>query len=153
LRSCILTTRIEVRPFELRDLDRILAIERASFGADAWNQKLLLGYFRECPALFFTAKIARHIAGYSITCISRRDAELVSIAVGERDRRRGVGQALLSETLTILRSRRIKNWRLMVDASSQTALRFYERYGFERTRIVKGYYGAGRDGLGMRMLL
>ncbi len=33
----------------------------------------------------------------------------------------------------------------MVSTANAPALRFYRQYGFVRTRLVKRYYGAGRD--------
>ncbi len=33
----------------------------------------------------------------------------------------------------------------MVSTTNAPALRFYRQYGFVRTRLVKRYYGAGRD--------
>jgi ribosomal-protein-alanine N-acetyltransferase len=148
-----LASRVEIRPFESRDLDRILEIERASFGPDAWDRELFLEYFRRCPELFLVARHARRIGGYIITCTGPKEAELVSIAVDPRDRLRGLGQAMLDETLTQLRSHRISTWWLMVATSNAPAIRFYERYGFVRKRRTKRYYGAGRDAWRMKFKL
>ena len=140
-----------MRQFQPDSLERILAIERHSFGRDAWNRKLFLHYFRECPDLFLVAKLGRHVAGYIITCAESRNAELASIAVDSRDRRCGVGKALLDDALARLRSRGIKTWWLMVEVANEPAIRFYEKYGFTCTRRVKGYYGPGRDAWRMRL--
>jgi len=128
----------------------ILAIERESFGSDAWSKRLFLEYFREYPELFLIVKLGSQTAGYSITCAGGRSAELASIAVYPRDRRRGVGQGLLDFTLAQLRARRVETWWLMVDTMNESGRGFYERYGFVRTKIVKRYYGAGRDAWRMR---
>lgn len=147
----ILETGIEVRQFDARDMDRVLAIEQASFLRDAWNRKLFHEYHRLAPELFLVAKVGRRIAGYIITSAESRNAELASIAVDPRDRRRGVGQAMLDRTLAQLRSRRIKTWWLMVGTTNEPAIRFYESYGFTRAKPVKGYYGKGRDAWRMRL--
>jgi hypothetical protein len=39
----------------------------------------------------------------------------------------------------------------MVSTLNAPALRFYREYGFIRTRLVKRYYGAGRDAWRMRL--
>jgi len=140
-----------VRQFQRDSLERILAIERHSFGRDAWNRKLFLHYFRECPGLFLVAIVGRRIAGYIIACAESRNAELASIAVDSRDRRQGVGRALLDDTLARLRAHGIKTWWLMVEVANEPAIQFYEKYGFTRTRRVKGYYGPGRDAWRMRL--
>ena len=146
---------IQVQPFQPRDLDRIVAIEQASFGDEAWNRRLLLEYFHSSPELFFIAKIGRRIAGYILTVNfgNSGSAELVSIAVDPKERSRGVGRAMLDITRAQLRSRRIKTWWLMADIANETAIGFYERYSFIRTRLVKRYYGARRDAWRMRMTL
>ena len=146
-------TRIELRPFEPADLDRILEIEKASFGRDAWDRDLFLEYFHRCPDLFLVARRGRRIAGYIITCTRLKDAELVSIAVDPGDRLRGLGRALLNETLAHLRSRRLSSWWLMVATSNEPAIHFYNNYGFVRKRRTKGYYGAGRDAWRMKLSL
>lgn len=142
--------RVEIRPFHPRDLDRVIEIEKASFGPDAWDRELFLEYFRRCPDLFLMARCARQIRGYIITCAGSRNAELVSIAVDPKDRQRGLGRAMLDETLTQLRSRRVRTWWLMVATTNESAMRFYEDYGFVRTRRSRRYYGAGRDAWRMR---
>ena len=148
-----MAARLEVRLFQSRDLDRILEIEQASFGPDAWNRELFLEYFRRCPELFLVARHARRIGGYIITCTRRKEAELVSIAVDPRDRLQGLGRAMLDETLAQLRSRRVSTWWLMVATSNAPAIRFYESYGFVRKRQTKRYYGPGRDAWRMKFKL
>ena len=142
-----------VKRFEPGDLKRVLAIEQASFAEDAWDQKLFLEYYRRCPDFFLAARLGSRVAGYAITCTDSRNAELESIAVDPRDRRGGVAKALLDYTRSRLCAKRIKTWRLMVATENEPGIRFYEAYGFKQMRLVKRYYGAGRDGYGMRLAL
>jgi ribosomal-protein-alanine N-acetyltransferase len=133
---------IDVRPFERTNLDRIVEIERDSFGKEAWPAEAFVQYWRESPEFFLVARQGRRIAGYSITRTNWRGAELDSIAVDPQYRGRGVAQALLDATVAQLRSGTL---RLMVSTANAPALRFYRQYGFVRKRLVKRYYGAGRD--------
>ncbi|MGP0072249.1 MAG: GNAT family N-acetyltransferase [Bryobacteraceae bacterium] len=132
---------LDVRPFERRDLNRVVEIERASFGRDAWPAEAFLEYWRESPQLFLIAQVRRRIAGYSITRTNWRGAELESIAVDPSFRGRGIAQVLLDATVPSLSG----PLRLMVSRENEPALRFYRQYGFVRTRLVRHYYGAGRD--------
>jgi [ribosomal protein S18]-alanine N-acetyltransferase len=141
---------VEVRGFARRDLERVLEIERASFGKDAWPPELFLEYWRASPELFLIAKHRRKIAGYSITRTDWRGPELDSIAVDPLYRGHGVAQALLNATIARLRSGTL---RLMVGTDNEPALRFYQQFGFIRVRKVPRYYGAGRDGWRMRLEL
>jgi ribosomal-protein-alanine N-acetyltransferase len=142
---------IHIRPFARRDLDRVLEIERASFGKDAWPADAFLDYWRDAPELFLMASLGRRIAAYSIARTTWRGAELESIAVDPRYRGRGAGQALLDATVDRLDG--ASTLRLMVSTENVAALRFYRQYGFVRTRLVKRYYGAGRDAWRMRLNL
>lgn len=126
----------------------MLEIERASFGKEAWPAELFVDYWRASPDLFLIARLGRRIAGYSVTRTNWRGAELESIAVHPRYRGCGVAQALLDATFARLRTRTM---RLMVSTANAPALRFYRQYGFVRTRLVKRYYGAGRDAWRMRL--
>jgi [ribosomal protein S18]-alanine N-acetyltransferase len=147
------TLEVEVRRFARRDLERVVAIERASFGKDAWPAELFLAYWRTSPELFLIAKYRRKTAGYSITRIDWRGAELESIAVDPDYRGRGVAQALLNASIARLRSQGARVLRLMAGVDNEPALRFYQRFGFIRVRKVKGYYGATRDAWRMRFEL
>jgi ribosomal-protein-alanine N-acetyltransferase len=126
----------------------VVEIERASFGRDAWPAEAFVEYWRQSPELFLIARVGRRIAGYSIARVNWRGAELESIAVDPRYRGRGVGQALLDATVARIGGRPL---RLMVDTANAAALRFYRQYGFVRSRLVKRYYGAGRDAWRMRL--
>lgn len=141
---------IDVRQFERRDLKRVVDIERDSFGKDAWPAQAFVEYWHESPELFLVAQYGRRIVGYSITRTNWRGAELDSIAVDPGYRGKGIAQALLDATVTRLRSPKTRSQagctlRLMVSTGNAPALRFYRQYGFVRTRLVRRYYGAGRD--------
>ena len=149
-----MASRVELFPFQVRDIEQILEIEHASFGRDAWDRDLFLEYFRRSPDLFLVARSARRIVGYIITCTTRNQAELLSIAVDPRHRRRGLGRIMLDETLRRLRSiRKTNTWWLMVATTNEEAIHFYENYGFVRKRRTKGYYGSGRDAWRMKLNL
>jgi [ribosomal protein S18]-alanine N-acetyltransferase len=139
----LVASGITIREFERRNLGRVVQMERASFGKDAWPAEWFIEYWRESPKLFLVARLGRRMAGYSITRTSWRGAELESIAVDPRFRGRGVARALLDATVARLEG--AGALRLMVSTTNASALRFYRQYGFVRTRLVKRYYGAGRD--------
>jgi [ribosomal protein S18]-alanine N-acetyltransferase len=140
---------VEVRRFKRRDLRRVIEIELESFGKDAWPSDAFVEYWRDDPELFLVARLGRHTAGYSITTTGWRGAELESIAVDPKYRGRGVAAALLDATIKQLGRR--STLRLMVGTTNAPALRLYRQYGFVRTRLVKRYYGPGRDAWRMRL--
>jgi ribosomal-protein-alanine N-acetyltransferase len=150
--------RYSVRRVRLADLDRIMEIERASFGRDAYDRNLFAEYTHKCGELFLVAERSRKICGYALTClsarkyaptsqgISRQRAELISVAVDPAARRTGAAKALMDSTLRRLRLRGVWRFSLTVKVTNQKARAFYEAYGFRKVRIVRAYYEDGQDG-------
>jgi ribosomal-protein-alanine N-acetyltransferase len=139
-------SRPRVRGARASDLPAILAIENASFGSDAYDRKLFAEYLRICGGLFLVARWGTKTAGYAITCINPRGAEMVSIAVAPAYRKRGTASVLMQSTVRRLRHRKIPKITLMVKVSNTAALSFYGKYGFRKQRRVRCYYEDGADG-------
>jgi ribosomal-protein-alanine N-acetyltransferase len=138
--------RHTVRRLRLADLNRIMEIERASFGDEAYDRNLFAEFFRQCGELFLVVERDRKVQGYMIACIRGERAELVSVAVDPPARGRGAASALMESTLRRLRRRGIARIGLVVKATNDNARAFYERYGFEKVRKAPRYYEDGADG-------
>ena len=136
-----------------RDLDQILKIETASFGADAYDRNLFAEYTRKCGGLFLVAERRLQVCAYAITAISPGKlgdrAELVSMAVAPAFLRKGAASALMDSTLRRLKRRAVTRLGLMVKVTNQRARAFYAKYGFRKLRRVPGYYEDGADGLSL----
>jgi ribosomal-protein-alanine N-acetyltransferase len=145
-----MTTSLAIRLFRLSDLDSILQIEHASFRKDAYDRNLFADFYHKCGGLFLVAVKGRKVCGYMITCIggsaSGSRAELVSVAVDPKHRGRGIASALMDSALRRLRRRGVSRFHLMVKVTNRVAIRFYEGYGFHKTRIVRRYYEDASDG-------
>ena len=141
--------RYSIRRIRLSDIERILEIEDASFGKDAYDRKLFAEYLHKCGELFLGAFRGRKLCGYALTRIGAGTtrAELVSIAVDPLYRRKGTAAALLESTLRRLRRRGVTRLTLMVKVTNAPARRFYEKYGFTQLRRVPKYYEDGSDGI------
>ena len=138
--------RHTVRRLRIADLSRIMEIERASFGDEAYDRNLFAEFFRKYGELFLVAVHGRKVWGYMIACIRGEQAELVSVAVDPAARRRGAASALMESTLRRLRRRGIARIGLVVKVTNDQARAFYERYGFEKVRRAPRYYEDGADG-------
>jgi ribosomal-protein-alanine N-acetyltransferase len=139
--------RFSVRRARAADLDRILAIEAASFGVDAYDRNLFAEYTRKCGEFFLVATGGTKVVGYAITCLRGDRADLVSIAVSPGVRGKGAATALMDSILRRLKRREVSRFTLTVKVTNARAIAFYEKYGFRKLRRVPGYYEDGADGL------
>lgn len=137
---------IRIVPFHLRQLDRILRIERSSFGAEAWPRRYFLELYGECGAFFVVAKVSGRIAGYAVACTEKRNAEIASLAVYPDYRRQGIARRLMHYTLGKLRRAGIRRVELMVRTGNTAGAELYRSLGFRRVRHVPEYYEDGGDG-------
>ena len=146
-----------IRPFRMSDLDDVLAIERASFGADAYDRNLFAELSGKCGRLFLVAAARPGTRAYMVTAAAVRrstlSAELVSVAVAPACRGRGIASALMRSTLRRLRLRRVRQLTLAVRVSNRHAQALYAKFGFARLRRVRRYYEDGEDALVLRKLL
>ena len=141
-----MAARFTVRRLRLRELDRILEIERASFGPDAYDRKLFAEYAHKCGDLFLAAVRQGSIWGYMIVCTRGDRAEVTSVAVDPEVRGQGAASALMESALRRLRRRGIARLTLMVRVANREAQGYYRKYGFATVRRVRGYYEDGSDG-------
>jgi [ribosomal protein S18]-alanine N-acetyltransferase len=136
------------------DLDRILEIERRSFGEDAYDRNLFAEYLGRCGELSLVWERADRVEAYLIGCARAGErAELVSIAVDPRARERGVASALIKSLFRRLRARGVVRINLMVKHSNFAAQSLYSRHGFKKVRVAPGYYEDGSDGILMARFL
>ncbi len=153
-----MTAPITVRRIRAQELDRILLIERASFGEDAYDRNLFAEFLNKCGDFFLIAEHESRICGYAIACICGmrrgvRRAELVSIAVNPPDRGLGAASRMMDSILRRLRRHGVDRLSLMARVANHPALAFYGKYRFRRIRVVRGYYADGADGLLMTLRL
>ena len=81
-------------------------------------------------------------------CACRRiwpEAELVKIAVGERERRKGIGRVLLQHLNGDLQRQSFKTLFLEVRAQNKSALCLYNSHGFYKIGMRRAYYSDPQD--------
>jgi [ribosomal protein S18]-alanine N-acetyltransferase len=142
-----MSPHFRIRKIRRVDLDRIQQIEDASFGPDAYDRNLFAEFYHKCGDLFLVAECPSGICGYAITCIRGDRAEIVSIAVDRPARLTGAASALMDSTFRRVRRRNVTRLVLMVKMTNAPARAFYEKYGFHKVRIVRGYYEDYSDGV------
>ena len=87
------------------------------------------------------------VAGYILWLKRKRYYRLFSLGVSFQCRGRGVSQELLSYSFTLLKA---QSYTLEVKTTNLSAISLYEKFGFAKQKILKGYYPNNRDGYLMR---
>ncbi|MCI4331388.1 MAG: GNAT family N-acetyltransferase [Thermoplasmata archaeon] len=77
------------------------------------------------------------------------EARILMFAVDRPTRGQGIGYRLMSTFLERCRSRGFHRTTLEVRVSNATAIRFYTRYQFSVTDLLRGYYSDGENGYQM----
>jgi len=144
-------TLVTVRPARLFDIPDIMRIERQSF-RENYPRGVLLVFLENNPDTFLVAEYNGKVVGYSMSYL-RPDLEghIMSIAVDERYRGRGIGSLLLAETIERLLAKGARYIGLEVRVSNERAIKLYERFGFRRIKRIPNYYADGEDAYYMLM--
>ncbi len=144
-----------IRRCTIEDLDNVIEVNEKELPEDYpyFFYKSILDDFSEC---FLVAQNRKgEIIGYIMWRVEKSPSinslkfinkgHLVSIAVSEVYRRRGVAQALLSNSMTAIKKYKIKQYVLEVRVSNYTAIRLYEKFGYKIESIKQNYYRDGEN--------
>jgi len=138
------------------DLDRVLDLERALFGEEAWSGQMLTGELSQQTAsrYYLVADAGGQIVGYAGLLGVGWQGDVLTLAVAADHWGQGIGSALLEALLDEAARRGCAEVFLEVRTDNQRAQRLYRRHEFAEIGIRKGYYQpSGADALVMRRSL
>lgn len=150
-----------LRPATAADLPRLASAHAQAFDAP-WDEATLLALLTGSGAYALVA-VAEGVAGDTggdtlgmILCRAiGGEAEVLTVGVPPWTRRRGVGQALMTAAIAGAQARAAGAMFLEVDVANAAAVSLYQRLGFRRAGLRKGYYDRGAapraDALVMRL--
>lgn len=145
----------ELRPADPADLDAIMAIETATFPADAWSPATMASELASPHTHYLVATAPDGaLDGYAGLSAPQGapQADIQTIAVTERARRRGLGRTLMRALLNVARQRGAHEVLLEVRADNPGAQALYADLGFERIAVRAKYYQPdGVDALILRL--
>lgn len=139
-----LAPRVLFESAQMEDLDRLVAIEQASFTAP-WTRKMLEAELQNPFSQLLTARLmpdgrTGEIVGYLCFWIVFEELRLMNLAVEAGSRRRGIARALALQALSLARNRGAERAVLEVRASNHAARRLYEGLGFRQVALRARYY-------------
>jgi len=128
-----------VEPASLRDAPALAQIHAASFHR-GWGEGEFENMLTERNTLVHRLRMGRKTIGFSVSRMAADEAEILSIAVAESHRGRGLSNNLLLTHLGHLAGRGIRTVFLEVEENNQPARRLYERAGFAVVGRRERYY-------------
>lgn len=146
---------ISIRPGRMSDLERLCALEAASFTGDRLSRARLKHWLGADNGSLLVAVERGHVLGYGLV-IFRRDSSagrIYSIAVDPATRGRGVATALMAALEAAAGSRGGLEVRLEVASRNAPAISLYRRCGYEEFGRRRGYYENGDTAVRMRKAL
>ncbi|HEY0374173.1 MAG TPA: ribosomal protein S18-alanine N-acetyltransferase [Amnibacterium sp.] len=131
-----------LRPAAPGDLDAVMAIETASFPTDAWSRSSMAATLADRDTAAIVATEADALLGYAAVLAPRGadDADVLTIAVAEAARGRGIGRALLERLLQEATARGAAQVFLEVRADNPVATALYVSAGFVAVGRRPHYY-------------
>jgi ribosomal-protein-alanine N-acetyltransferase len=127
------------------DVPTVDAIMRAAFDpkyGEAWTQGQCLGVM-VMPGVWLTlAHVDEKPAGFALSRAVAGEAELLLLATHPKQRRKGVGSALLRSVIDEARGRRAERLHLEMRAGNE-ATALYAAHGFAQVGTRKAYYRGG----------
>jgi len=131
--------RAVVEPASQRDAAVLAQIHGASFHR-GWGEGEFESMLSERNTLVHRLRMGRKIVGFSVSRMGADEAEILSIAVAETHRGRGLSNDLLLTHLGHLAGRGIRKVFLEVEENNQPARRLYQRAGFSVVGRRERYY-------------
>jgi ribosomal-protein-alanine N-acetyltransferase len=131
----------------LRDAPRLAQLHGASFHR-GWGEGEFEGMIAERNTLVQRLRLGRKTVGFAVSRMGADEAEILSIAIDEAFRGRGLSRDFLITHLGHLAGRGVRTIFLEVEENNAPARRLYERTGFAVVGRRERYYrGAGGEQL------
>jgi [ribosomal protein S18]-alanine N-acetyltransferase len=144
---------VVLRPMSSADVSAVSRLEVALFGEEAWSPDMLASELAGEPGKYYlVAADDGVIAGYAgLLAPAGGQADVLTVGVAHDRWGEGIGTALLQSMLAEAARRGCTEVFLEVRVDNDRAQRLYQRHGFARVGMRRGYYQpSGTDALVMR---
>ena len=134
-----------IRSAIFADLSAVIALERAAPNAAHWSQQQYEIALGSPERVFSLAEEDSRISGLIVARVIAREWEIENIVVAGAKHRRGIGTALLAETVRYAREQKAESIFLEVRESNVAARSLYQKNGFVLTGRRPHYYQSPKE--------
>ncbi len=121
------------------DVDGVLSVENICF-SHPWTKQGIAEELENDTARFFVARKGGQVIGYIGANNVAGEVYITNIAVLPRERKKGIGEVLLSVLLTESEREKADFVSLEVRESNRAAISLYKKMGFQEAGRRKGFY-------------
>ena len=144
-----------IRHCDERDLASVIEINMIAL-PEHYSDYFFESILRELPEAFIIAEINGRIVGYIMCKIEFgfsnfrklgfvKKGHVVSVAVLPEHRGKGLGKALMLEGINGVMNRKSDEIYLEVRSSNESAIKMYQKLGFQIKSKLRAYYRDGED--------
>ena len=135
---------LHIRALDLADLNAIERIEQRAYPTP-WSRSMFASELAKQTSICLGAFEGDELVGYVVNSRYVDAWHVMNVAVEPDLRRRGVATALLERLFELTRDDERRGYTLEVRVSNESAIKLYERLGFEARGIRRGYYTDNRE--------
>ena len=137
-------TAYEIRGLELRDLNEIEEIEKRAYPTP-WSRSMFASELAKGTSICLGAFEGDRLVGYIVNSRYVDAWHVMNVAVDPDFQRRRIASQLLERLFELTADDDGRGYTLEVRVSNKEAIRLYEKLGFERHGIRRGYYTDNRE--------
>jgi ribosomal-protein-alanine N-acetyltransferase len=135
---------IEIRRLSIGDLPEIEEIERRAYKTP-WSRSMFASELAKGTSICLGAFEGDELVGYIVNSRYVDAWHVMNVAVDPDYQRRGIATRLLERLFELTDEDDGRGYTLEVRVSNREAIRLYEKLGFERHGIRRGYYTDNRE--------
>ena len=128
-----------LREMLIDDLEQVMEIERELFHVP-WTREGFFTFLTREDAMFLVVEEKEQILGYCGILMVLDVGDITNVAVRRDRQKEGIGNFLMESLIRLAAERGVTTIHLEVRVGNDRAIRLYERNGFTRDGIRKGYY-------------
>ncbi|MGQ9475616.1 MAG: ribosomal protein S18-alanine N-acetyltransferase [Actinomycetota bacterium] len=128
-----------IRRMRVEDLPEVMELERRAFRTP-WTEGMYRRELEKWEGCYLVARLGATLAGYGGALLILDEAHVMTLAVREDMRRRGIGARLLLELVRRVEKMGARFLTLEVRKSNLPAVELYTRFGFQVMGERRHYY-------------
>lgn len=129
----------ELRPMSVGDIADVLTLEREIFSAP-WTEQMVRDELDGLGRSYLITTSGSAVAGYGGIMVIESDAHIMTLAVAQQHRRRGVATRLMLGLIDAALAAGAAHLTLELRVSNEAARSLYEKFGFAPVGIRPRYY-------------